>query len=169
MHPQCNMDQADAISRINRKAAAGPKVKSHGKERKKICAKCFKLIPTLQMVCDCGHQFPSALNTATSTPEAPAVESSEQSSDANVSSKELKMPITPVGDNVITRQVQGKLAGRGLGSPCRILVTTLKGQVTLSGTVQQSHQKGAAVQIARAIGGVRAVLDQMTVKAAQRN
>jgi hyperosmotically inducible protein len=74
------------------------------------------------------------------------------------------MSITPVGDPTITRQVQGKLASRGLGAPCRITVATRKGEVTLSGTVQQEVQKGSAAQLARAIGGVKNVLNQLVVK-----
>jgi len=75
------------------------------------------------------------------------------------------MAATPVGDAVITRQVQGKLSGRGLGPPCRINVTTLKGVVTLSGTVQQESQKGLAHSVARGIGGVTNIINQLSVKA----
>jgi hyperosmotically inducible periplasmic protein len=75
------------------------------------------------------------------------------------------MAITPVGDQTITRQVQGKLASRGLGPPCRIIVLTSKGQVTLSGTVQQDAQKNSAAQVARNIGGVKNVVNQLTIKA----
>ena len=78
------------------------------------------------------------------------------------------MPITPVGDSSITKQVQGRLAGRGLGTPCRIVVATNKGEVTLTGTVQQKHQVGAAMQAARAIGGVKRVVDRLTIKAREQ-
>ncbi len=76
------------------------------------------------------------------------------------------MAITPVQDKTITRQVQGKLAGRGLGVPCRIAVETSKGEVTLSGSVQQQQQKSAAVQVTNGISGVRRVIDRLIVKAA---
>ena len=76
------------------------------------------------------------------------------------------MAITPVQDKTITRQVQGKLAGRGLGVPCRIAVETSKGEVTLSGSVQQQQQKSAAVQVTTGISGVRRVIDRLIVKAA---
>ncbi len=75
------------------------------------------------------------------------------------------MAITPIQDKSITRQVQGKIAGRGLGPPCRIAVDTLKGEVTLSGTVQYGQQKQTAVQMANGISGVRRVVDRLVVKA----
>jgi osmotically-inducible protein OsmY len=75
------------------------------------------------------------------------------------------MGITPVQDRTITRQVAGKLAGRGLNSPCRIAVQTNKGDVTLSGSVQYLQQKACAVQAANAISGVRHVIDRLIVKA----
>jgi osmotically-inducible protein OsmY len=40
--------------------------------------------------------------------------------------------------------------------------------VTLSGTVQQIAQKDSAAQVARAIGGVKQVLNQLTVKPRSR-
>ncbi len=72
---------------------------------------------------------------------------------------------TPVQDKNITRQVQGKIASRGLGSPCRINVETLKGEVTLTGTVQYSQQKSTAIQAATGIAGVRRIVDRLVVKA----
>jgi osmotically-inducible protein OsmY len=75
------------------------------------------------------------------------------------------MAITPVQDSTITRQVQGKIAGRGLCAPCRVAVATSKGQVTLTGTVQYAHQKTTAVQATSGIAGVRRVVDLLTVKA----
>jgi osmotically-inducible protein OsmY len=78
------------------------------------------------------------------------------------------MPITPIQDKTITRQVEGRIAGRGLKSPCRITVATIKGEVTLSGTVQHTQQKSTAVQAATGISGVRRVVDRLTVKATIR-
>lgn len=74
------------------------------------------------------------------------------------------MSVTPVQDKTITRQVQGKLAGRGLGSPCHIAVETMKGEVTLTGNVQYAQQKTTAVQAATNISGVRRVVDRLIVK-----
>jgi osmotically-inducible protein OsmY len=75
------------------------------------------------------------------------------------------MGVTPVSDQTITQQVQNKLAGRGLSSPCHVTVETRKGEVTLSGSVQYAHQKGTAVQVANVISGVRRVIDRLIVKA----
>lgn len=74
------------------------------------------------------------------------------------------MAITPVQDRTITRQVQGRIAGRGLASPCHISVETRKGEVTLSGSVQYAHQKSTAVQAANGISGVRRVFDRLIIK-----
>jgi osmotically-inducible protein OsmY len=79
------------------------------------------------------------------------------------------MAITPVPDNSITRHVQGRIAGRGLGSPCRIAVATVKGEVTLSGTVRFAQQKTTAVQAANGVAGVRRVVDRLVVKAADKH
>jgi len=76
------------------------------------------------------------------------------------------MAITPVQDRTITRQVQSKLMGRGLGVPCRIAVETSKGEVTLSGSVQQTQQKATAVQLTSGISGVRRVIDRLIIKLA---
>lgn len=70
-----------------------------------------------------------------------------------------------VPDEKITQQVSQKLSSRGVRSPCRVAVRSSGGVVTLSGTVQYPHQKGAAVQAANGISGVRRVVDQMIVKA----
>ncbi len=75
---------------------------------------------------------------------------------------------SPVQDKTINRQVEGKLASRGLGPPCRITVDTMKGEVTLTGTVQQAQQKNTAVQTAMLINGVRRVIDRLVVKPAVR-
>jgi hypothetical protein len=69
-----------------------------------------------------------------------------------------------VSDSSITERVTQLLSNRGLRSPCRVSVTTLNGEVRLSGTVQHTHQKTSAVQAARGANGVRRVVDQLTVK-----
>jgi osmotically-inducible protein OsmY len=69
-----------------------------------------------------------------------------------------------ISDQAITQQVNNKLANRGLRSPCKVAVQTNKGDVTLSGSVQFGHQKGAAVSAAGGVTGVRRVIDQLTVK-----
>lgn len=71
-------------------------------------------------------------------------------------------------DNKITQQINTKLSSRGIRTPCNVSVRTVGGDVTLSGTVQFSHQKIAAMKTANTIAGVRRVIDQLTVKAPQR-
>jgi osmotically-inducible protein OsmY len=51
-----------------------------------------------------------------------------------------------------------------LGPPCRISVDTIKGEVTLTGTVQYAQQKQTAVQATSGISGIRRVIDRLTVK-----
>jgi osmotically-inducible protein OsmY len=79
------------------------------------------------------------------------------------------MAPSAVPDNSITRHVQGRIAGRGLGAPCRISVATAKGEVTLSGTVRFPQQKTTAVQAANGVAGVRRVVDRLTVKASAKS
>jgi len=78
------------------------------------------------------------------------------------------MGATPISDQSITRQVENRLSGRGLSSPCHVAVETKNGEVTLSGSVQYAHQKGTAVQVANVISGVRRVIDRLIVKTAAK-
>jgi hypothetical protein len=73
-----------------------------------------------------------------------------------------------VPDARITQRVTQLLAGRGLRSPCRVVVKTLQGEVTLSGSVQYGHQKAAAVQVAKSSQGVKGVVDRLTILAAPK-
>ena len=73
------------------------------------------------------------------------------------------MSNTPIPDRSITRHVQGRIASRGLNSPCRISVATLKGEVTLTGSVERVQQKETAVQAVNGVAGVRRVVDRLTV------
>jgi hypothetical protein len=80
----------------------------------------------------------------------------------------IAMGTTPISDQSITRQVENRLSGRGLSSPCHVAVETKNGEVTLSGSVQYAHQKGPAVQVANVISGVRRVIDRLIVKTAAK-
>jgi osmotically-inducible protein OsmY len=66
-------------------------------------------------------------------------------------------------DTSITQHVSQQLASRGLRPPCHVNVSTSKGNVTLSGTIQYEHQRRAAVQATRAVAGVTRVVDQLKV------
>ena len=69
-----------------------------------------------------------------------------------------------VPDGQITDKVNQLIGNRGMRSPCKVTVVTLKGQVTLSGTVVHAHQKVSAVQAARGAAGVKRVVDNLVVK-----
>ena len=66
-------------------------------------------------------------------------------------------------DPTISRKVSELLSNRGMRSPCRIVVLTAKGRVTLSGTIQYEQQRRIAVKAAGSIAGVQSVQDQMQV------
>ena len=71
-------------------------------------------------------------------------------------------------DAKINLQIVNKLAGRGITNPCKVTVSSNKGEVTLSGTVQHPHQRKAAEQAATGITGVRRVSNQLVVKVEKR-
>jgi osmotically-inducible protein OsmY len=66
-------------------------------------------------------------------------------------------------DPAISRKVSEMLSNRGMRSPCRIVVATKKGTVTLSGLIQYEQQRRIAVKAAGSIAGVQSVQDQMRV------
>ncbi len=70
---------------------------------------------------------------------------------------------SPVKDPVISQKVSQKLSSLGVRAPCRVMVATNKGNVTLSGTIQYEHQRQGAMHAVRGIAGVRSVIDQMRV------
>lgn len=69
-----------------------------------------------------------------------------------------------IKDDQITRTVYNKLAARGFGSLGHLSVQTNDGLVTLVGTVRYAHQKTAALTAISGIGGIRRVIDQLTVR-----
>lgn len=71
-------------------------------------------------------------------------------------------------DMKLTQTVINKLAMRGIRSPCKVTVTVDKGLVTLTGTVSQAHQKIAASSVATGTSGIKRVVNQLVVKAAER-
>jgi osmotically-inducible protein OsmY len=71
-------------------------------------------------------------------------------------------------DEKINMQVINKLAGRGITNPCKVSVSSNKGEVTLTGTVQHQHQRKAAEQVATGVTGVRRVQNQLVVKVEKR-
>jgi osmotically-inducible protein OsmY len=71
-------------------------------------------------------------------------------------------------DTKLTQTIINKLAMRGIRTPCQVNVGVMQGQVTLSGTVTQSHQKIAAASVCSAVSGVKRVINNLIVKAAER-
>lgn len=72
-------------------------------------------------------------------------------------------------DIKLTQQINTKLAMRGIRSPCHVAVACRGGEVTLTGTVDQAHQKNAAMRVAQGITGVKRVINQITIKAQERS
>lgn len=66
-----------------------------------------------------------------------------------------------VPDPKILQAVTQRLASGGLRAPSRVVVTSVNGQVTLSGMVQYTHQRQAALRATRSVNGVVRVVDMM--------
>ncbi|MGO8689634.1 MAG: BON domain-containing protein [Thermoguttaceae bacterium] len=67
----------------------------------------------------------------------------------------------PVSDQAIMTKVNQQLQSRGIRSPCHVGVMSLKGMVTLSGTIQYDHQRIMAVHATQNVEGVQRVVDHM--------
>jgi osmotically-inducible protein OsmY len=72
-------------------------------------------------------------------------------------------------DIKLVQQVNTKLAMRGIRSPCHVMVACHSGEVTLTGTVVQAHQKMSAMRVAQGITGVKRVINQLMIKANARS
>lgn len=70
-----------------------------------------------------------------------------------------------VDDSTITLKVKSKLAGDSQTSAIRIGVDTVKGVVTLSGTVPSNKEKDEADKVAKSTEGVKRVVNDITVNA----
>lgn len=71
-------------------------------------------------------------------------------------------------DQKLCMMVTNKLMARGIRSPCAVSVSARNGEITLSGTVVQAHQKNAASHAASTIEGVKRVNDNLMVKVAAK-
>jgi osmotically-inducible protein OsmY len=69
----------------------------------------------------------------------------------------------PVPDHILNQKVVQQLSNRGVRPPCKVVVSTHKGSITLSGQIQYEHQRHAAVQAAQHVEGVQRVVDQLQV------
>jgi osmotically-inducible protein OsmY len=66
-----------------------------------------------------------------------------------------------ISDPKIAMHVAQKIAGHGIRAPSRVTVVSAGGQVTLSGTIQHSHQRQAILQALRGMPGVKGVVDSL--------
>jgi hyperosmotically inducible periplasmic protein len=69
-----------------------------------------------------------------------------------------------VDDTTITTKVKSALLGDGAVKSFEIKVETFKGVVQLSGFVDTEDQRAAATRDAMAVGGVKDVKDNLTLK-----
>ncbi len=69
-----------------------------------------------------------------------------------------------VDDTTITAKVKSALLGDGAVKSFEIKVETFKGVVQLSGFVDTEDQRAAATRDAMAVGGVKDVKDDLTLK-----
>jgi osmotically-inducible protein OsmY len=69
----------------------------------------------------------------------------------------------PIPDKTLLKSVTQKLAQRAGGSGNKIVAQVSSGIVTLTGTLAQEFQRRAITSAISGIGGVRRVLDQMTI------
>jgi hyperosmotically inducible protein len=69
-----------------------------------------------------------------------------------------------VDDAAITAQVKSKLAAEKMATLTKVDVDTNKGTVYLTGNVENATVKARATEIARAVSGVRDVVNNLTVQ-----
>jgi hyperosmotically inducible protein len=69
-----------------------------------------------------------------------------------------------VDDATITAQVKSKLAAEKVATLTKVDVDTNKGTVYLTGNVESAAIKAKATEIARAVSGVREVVNNLTVQ-----
>jgi osmotically-inducible protein OsmY len=69
-----------------------------------------------------------------------------------------------VDDSVITTKVKTAILGEPTLKVAEINVETFKGVVQLSGFVNSKAAAGKAVEVARGVGGVKSVKDDMQIK-----
>jgi hyperosmotically inducible protein len=68
-----------------------------------------------------------------------------------------------VDDASITAQVKSKLAAEKVATLTKVDVDTNKGTVYLTGNVENATVKARATEIARAVSGVREVVNNLTI------
>lgn len=71
---------------------------------------------------------------------------------------------TNVDDATITTTVKAQLAQHKLGTLTRIDVDTTSGVVSLTGTVRTPQERSRAEEIARGVGGVKKVINNLQIQ-----
>jgi len=69
-----------------------------------------------------------------------------------------------IDDSTITTEVKGKLAVEKASSLTRVGVTTVNGVVHLTGVVESPATRNRAEDVARSVGGVRGVVNNLQVQ-----
>jgi osmotically-inducible protein OsmY len=64
-------------------------------------------------------------------------------------------------DPKIIQFITQKLTSCGIRAPSRVVVSSVNGQVTLTGSVQFAHQRQAVLHATRGVDGVRRVIDSL--------
>lgn len=72
-------------------------------------------------------------------------------------------PVETVSDATINTKVKATLAADGLVKARNIDVDTVRGVVTLNGTVMSAAEKSQAISLARKVEGVREVKDNLKI------
>lgn len=72
----------------------------------------------------------------------------------------------PIADEKIIQSITRRLANCGVRLPSRVVVSSVKGQVTLAGSIQHEHLRNPAIRAAHAVEGVQRVIDQLKKLAA---
>ncbi|MGE0760833.1 MAG: BON domain-containing protein [Pirellulaceae bacterium] len=68
-----------------------------------------------------------------------------------------------VPDKSILQKVNQKLSRLG-GAQGKVLASIVRGDVTLSGTIQYEMQRASIMKVAASVPGVKRVIDQMKTK-----
>lgn len=66
-----------------------------------------------------------------------------------------------VSDKDLLRTINQRLSRAGAASQARVTASVQQGNVTVSGNLQYSHQRGAIIKAIERIAGVRRVNDQL--------
>lgn len=72
-----------------------------------------------------------------------------------------------ISDKSVLQHVNQRLARMG-GSQGKVVASVLRGDVTLTGTIQYEMQRSSLMKVATSVPGVRRVVDQLKMKVKER-